>query len=28
MAALTAAGVTVVKSPADMGSAIQSVLRR
>jgi succinyl-CoA synthetase alpha subunit len=28
MSALTAAGVTVVKSPADMGSAIQSVLRR
>ena len=28
MAALTAAGVTVVKSPADMGSAIQSLLRR
>src|SRR6516225_5202276 len=28
MAALTAAGVTVVKSPADMGSAIQSVLGR
>jgi succinyl-CoA synthetase alpha subunit len=28
MAALTAAGVRVVKSPADMGSAIQSVLRR
>jgi succinyl-CoA synthetase alpha subunit len=28
MAALTAAGVRVVKSPADMGSAIQSTLRR
>jgi succinyl-CoA synthetase alpha subunit len=28
MAALTAAGVKVVKSPADMGSAIQSMLRR
>jgi succinyl-CoA synthetase alpha subunit len=28
MSALTAAGVTVVKSPADMGSAIQSRLRR
>jgi succinyl-CoA synthetase alpha subunit len=28
MSALTAAGVTVVKSPADMGSAIQSLLRR
>jgi len=28
MAALTAACVTVVKSPADMGSAIQSLLRR
>ena len=27
MAALTAAGVTVVKSPADMGSAIQRALR-
>jgi succinyl-CoA synthetase alpha subunit len=27
MAALSAAGVTVVKSPADMGSAIQTVLR-
>jgi succinyl-CoA synthetase alpha subunit len=27
MAALTAAGVTVVKSPADMGSAIKKVLR-
>ena len=28
MAALSAAGVKVVKSPADMGTAIQSVLRR
>jgi succinyl-CoA synthetase alpha subunit len=28
MSALMAAGVTVVKSPADMGSAIQSLLRR
>jgi len=28
MSALSAAGVTVVKSPADMGTAIQSVLRR
>ena len=26
MAALTAAGVTVVKSPADMGKAIQELL--
>jgi succinyl-CoA synthetase alpha subunit len=28
MAALSAAGVKVVKSPADMGTAIQAVLRR
>ena len=27
MAALTAAGVTVVKSPADMGRAMQGLLR-
>src|SRR5439155_24746389 len=26
MAALTAAGVTVVKSPADMGSAVQEIV--
>jgi hypothetical protein len=26
MGALTAAGVTVVKSPADMGTAVQSIV--